>query len=33
MNYEFDKAIEKFEFFGNFILETNWEDKNLNKRK
>ncbi len=33
MNYEFDKAIEKFEFFGNFILENNWEDKNLNKRK
>jgi len=33
MNYEFDKAIEKFEFFGNFILENNWEDKNLNNRK
>ena len=33
MNYEFEKAIEKFEFFGNFILENNWEDKNINSRK
>lgn len=33
MNYEFEKAIEKFEFFGRFIVETNWEDKNLNDRK
>ena len=33
MNYEFEKAIEKYEFFDKFIFETDVESKMLNKRK
>ena len=33
MNYEFEKAIEKYEFFEKFIFETDVESKMINKRK
>ena len=29
-NYEFDKAIDKFEFYSNFLAENNWDDKRAN---
>ena len=32
-NYEFDKAIDKFEFYSNFLAENNWDDKRANNRR
>ena len=32
-NYEFDKAIDKFEFCSNFLAENNWDDKRANNRR
>ena len=33
MNYEFEKAIEKYEFYGNFLSEYNEDDVRSNARK
>lgn len=33
MNYEFEKAIEKYEFFDKFIFDTDTESKLQNERK
>ena len=32
-NYEFEKAIDKFEFYSNFLAENNWDDKRANNRR
>ena len=33
MNYEFEKAIEKYEFYGNFLSDYNEDALRSNKRK
>ena len=33
MNYEFEKAIEKYEFYGNFLSEYNEDAIRSNNRK
>jgi outer membrane protein OmpA-like peptidoglycan-associated protein len=32
-NYDFDQAIDKFEFYSNFLAEDNWDDKRANNRR
>ena len=32
-NYEFEKAVDKFEFYSNFLAENNWDDKRANNRR
>ena len=32
-NYEFEKAIDKFEFYSNILAENNWDDKRANNRR
>ncbi len=32
-NYDFEKAIDKFEFYSNFLAEDNWDDKRSNNRR
>ena len=32
-NYDFEKAIDKFEFYSNFLAEDNWDDKRANNRR
>lgn len=32
-HYEFEKAIDKFEFYSNFLAENNWDDKRANNRR
>ena len=32
-NYDFEKAIDKFEFYSNFLAEDNWDDKRNNNRR
>jgi len=32
-NYEFEKAVDKFEFYSNFLAEHNWDDKRYINRQ
>ena len=32
-NYEFEKAVDKFEFYSNFLAENNWDDKRYINRQ